>query len=102
MTTEFITIQEYCVYHHTDKSFIEALQQSGLIEIEQADPEPLIPYGQLEQLERFTRWYQDLDLNIEGIEVVGRLLQRIDALQHKVHELEGRLKLYGSPADGAD
>jgi chaperone modulatory protein CbpM len=94
MATEFITIKEYCVYHHTDESFIEALQKSGLIEIKQAAPEPYIPYDQLEPLERFTRWYQELDLNVEGIEVVGNLLQKIADMQHRIMELEARLKKY--------
>jgi chaperone modulatory protein CbpM len=95
MATEFITIKEYCVYHHTDESFIEALRESGLIEIEQAEaPEPYIPYDQLEQLERFTRWYNELDLNVEGIEVVGNLLLKMADMQHHIMELEARLKKY--------
>lgn len=94
MAAEFITIKEYCVYHHTDESFIEALQQSGLIEIEQAAPEPYIPYDQLEPLERFTRWYNELDLNVEGIEVVGNLLQKMSDMQQHIMELEARLKKY--------
>lgn len=94
MATEYITIREYCVYHHTDESFIKALEQSGLIAIESAEPEPMISYDQLETLERFTRWYNELDLNVEGIEVVGNLLQKIDAMQQHIHQLEGRLKGY--------
>jgi chaperone modulatory protein CbpM len=95
MATEFITIKEYCVYHHTDESFIEALQQSGLIEIEQAEAlEPYIPYDQLEQLERFTRWYNELDLNVQGIEVVGNLLQKMAEMQQHILELETKLKKY--------
>ena len=95
MATEFITIKEYCVYHHTEESFIEALQQSGLIAIEQeAAPGPYIPYDQLEQLERFTRWYQELDLNVEGIEVVGNLLQKMADMQQRILELETKLKKY--------
>ena len=94
MESQFISIREYCVYHHTERSFIEALQQSGLIEVQEAEPDPLIPFGQLEQLERFTRWYKELDLNIEGIEVVGHLLQKLSEMQQRVHELEARLRHY--------
>lgn len=94
MATEFITVKEYCVYHHTDESFIEALQESGLIEVTAADEEPSIPYDQLSQLEQFTRWYNDLDLNVEGIEVVGNLLQKIVDMQQYILELENRLWKY--------
>ena len=94
MATEFITIKEYCVYHHTEASFIEALHQSGLIEIQPAEPEPVISFDQLEALERFTRWYQELELNVEGIEVVGHLLQKMDSMQQHIHDLEQRLKQY--------
>lgn len=94
MATAFISIKEYCVYHHTDLSFIRALQESGLIDITEAEQEPAIAYDQLSQLEQFTRWYHELDLNVEGIEVVGNLLHKITDMQQHIQELENRLRQY--------
>lgn len=94
MATELITIQEYCIHHHTDVSFIEALEQNGLIHIIRTEETQSIDYEELEQLERYTRLYHDLDINVEGIEVVGYLLEKMDEMKKHIHELEERLKKY--------
>lgn len=94
MATELITIQEYCIHHHTDVSFIEALEQNGLIHIIRTEETQSIDYEELEQLERYTRLYHDLDINVEGIEVVGYLLEKMDEMKRHIYELEERLKKY--------
>lgn len=94
MATELITINEYCVHHHTDVAFIDALEQNGLIEIVRVEQERCIQYDQLEQLESYTRWYHELEINVEGIETVHYLLQRIKDMQQYIHELESRLRRY--------
>lgn len=91
---ELITITEYCIHHHTEVSFIDALEQSGLIHIVEQEEERYIDYDQLEQLESYTRWYNDLDINVAGIETVHYLLQKIRNLQQQVHRLEERLARY--------
>lgn len=90
--TEWITIEEYCIQHHTEAAFIDALEQNGLIEIIQVEQKRCIQYEQLEQLESFTRLHHELDINVAGIETIHYLLQRIRAMQQHIHELEGRLK----------
>lgn len=95
MATELITITEYCRHHHTDVSFIDALEQNGLVEIVQVAQERCIQYDQLEQIESYTRWYHELEINVEGIETVHYLLQKIKDMQQHIHELESRLRRYG-------
>ena len=40
--------------------------------------------------------HQELDVTIEGIDVVFNLLQKIDALQKELTALKNRLNLYES------
>ena len=40
--------------------------------------------------------HQELDVNIEGIDVVFNLLQKIDTLQKELTALKNRLNLYES------
>lgn len=94
MATELITIKEFCIHHHTDAGFIHALVANGLIEIVQEEEEQWIRYEQLEQLESYTRWHRELELNVEGIEAVQHLVQRIRDMQEHIHRLEQRLKRY--------
>lgn len=95
MQAEFITVTEYCIHHHTDRSFIEALEQSGLIALTRvADEQPLIAYDQLLELERYIHWYHDLDINLEGIETIRYLLEKVAKMQEHIHQLETRLRQY--------
>jgi len=101
METELIRITEYCTRHHTEPAFIDALEQSGLIEVVVAGEERWIGYDQLPELENYTRWYYELDINVAGIEVVRHLLDRITHLQQQVRSLEERLRRAESNAAGS-
>lgn len=91
---ERIPLQEFCVHHHIEQSFVYALQDSGLIEIIQEEHEVCIPVGQLNKLEKMVRWYAEMDINVEGIEVITHLLQRIHNMQQQIVQLTNRLSMY--------
>jgi chaperone modulatory protein CbpM len=93
-TVNLIAVNEFCVNHHIEVSFISSLQQTGLIEITTMDETEFIDAEQLQQLEKFTRFYYDLDINLEGIETITHLLQKINAMQHEIITLRNRLRLY--------
>ena len=40
------------------------------------------------------RLHYDLDINLEGIETIFHLLERIETLQHEMHELRKKIGLY--------
>lgn len=94
MQTELITITEYCTHHHTDVRFIEALAQNGLISITLVDEERFIAYEQLPEVERYTRLHDELDINIEGIDTIVYLLDKIKEQQHEIARLKSRLSRY--------
>ncbi|MGA2407194.1 MAG: chaperone modulator CbpM [Bacteroidales bacterium] len=95
METEYlIAINEFCTSHNIEISFISSLQQSGLIEVTTIKEEGFIVADQLQQLEKFIRLYYDLDINLEGIETINYLLQRIGSMQDEIITLRNRLRLY--------
>lgn len=91
-----IAVDEFCVNHCIEISFISSLQQTGLIEITTVKETEFIDAGQLQQLEKFIRLYYELDINIEGIETISHLLQRINSMQDEIIALKNRLRLYES------
>ena len=91
---DLIMVNEFCVNHDVEISFINLLQQNGLIEISIIESKCFIEKEQLPQLEKFVRFYYDLDINLEGIETISYLLQRIENLQNKIVVLKNRLRLY--------
>ena len=95
MQTEYlIAVDEFCANHNIEISFISSLQQTGLIEITTIKETGFIDADQLQQLEKIIRFYYELDINLEGIETINHLLQRINSLQDEIIALRNRLRLY--------
>jgi len=94
MAMELIPIEDYCRHHHTEITFIDALEDNGLIQVVYAETSRCIDTEQLEKLEKYTRLYNDLEVNIPGIEVIHTLLERVEAMQRHIQTLESRLHFY--------
>jgi len=90
----FISINEFSQKHDIEVSFISSLQQTGLIEITMIEEKAFIDVNQLPHLEKITRLYFELDINLEGIESIIHLLLRINSLQEEVTILQNRLRIY--------
>ena len=96
LSKNLVPINEFCINHNIEISFISSLQQSGLIEITTIKEISFIDISQLRQLEKIVRFYFDLDINLEGIETITHLLQRINSMQDEIRTLRNRLRLYDS------
>jgi hypothetical protein len=95
MQSEYlIAVEEFCSIHNIDISFISSLKQTGLIEVTTIKEAGFIDAAQLQQLEKFIRFYYELDINLEGIETITHLLQRISHMQEEIRMLKNRLRLY--------
>ena len=93
MQREFIIVSEYCLKCHIDPSFIELLEESGLIEMEVKENEHYLLVAQLPDLERYSRMYYELSINIEGIDAIRHLLQRIELMKHEADILRKQVQL---------
>ena len=89
-----ISTTEFCVNHQIEISFISSLQQYGLIEIITVQENTFIDSNELHKLEKFLRLYYDMDINLEGIEAITNILQRVNDMQDEITELKNRLRLY--------
>jgi chaperone modulatory protein CbpM len=95
MQTEYlIAVDEFCAHNDIEISFIRTLHQTGLIQITTIEETKYIDANQIQQLEKFIRLYYELDINLEGIETITHLLQRINSLQDEIIALRNRLRLY--------
>jgi hypothetical protein len=93
-TEYLIGIDEFCSNHNIEVSFIHSLQQTGLIELTTIKKTGFIDPGQLSQLEKIVRFHYEMDINLEGIETITYLLQRITSMQDEIISLRNRLRLY--------
>jgi hypothetical protein len=95
-TDEMIPANDFCIHHNIELSFIYSLGESGLIEIINREEETYLPLSQLNQLEKLVHMYYELEINLEGIETITYLLNRMNDLQQQVASLHSRLRLYES------
>lgn len=83
-----ITVTEISSYHSVDTSFIYALGEHGLITLIRVNDDDCIEYDELGVLERCVHLRYELDINIEGIEAIHHLLNKINHLQNEIRILK--------------
>jgi hypothetical protein len=72
------------------------LNDSGIIEIIVLDDKKYISNEQLKDLERATHFHHELNINLEGIEVIYNLLNQIKSLQEELNIAKNKLSLFDS------
>ena len=91
---DLIKADEFCTHHHIEYSFISTLNEFGLIRISAVKETKFIPLSQLPELEKFIRLHYDLDINLEGIQAIAHLLQRVNNMQEEITVLKNRLRMF--------
>ena len=89
-----IPIEKLCVLYSVDIAFFLNLNEIGLIEIISLQQTDYIDETRITDIEKILRIHHELDINIEGIDAVFNLLQKIDELQIEVVALTNRLRLF--------
>ena len=90
----FIPLNTLCLHYKLEISFFNTLNENGLIEIQLVDEIQYVHKESIYEIEKIVRMHKELDVNIEGIDVVLNLLQKIDALQTELLKVRNRLLLY--------
>ena len=93
-TEEMIIVNEFCIHHNIDPGVIDALNESGLIEVTRTDEKLYVPESQLPHLEKLVRLHYEMDINLEGIETITYLLSRMANMQQQIMQLSNRLRIY--------
>lgn len=91
---DLIPADKICAYHHVELSFIQTLHESGLIGMTAQGDALFLSSGELPELEKFIRWHYELSINMEGIEALSHLLDRVGRLQEENRILRNRLQGY--------
>lgn len=83
-----ILIEDCCRYYSIETSFVKTLGEYGLIELEYISEAYFISHEQLSLLERYMHLHYDLDINMEGIEAISHLLEKVETLQAELRALK--------------
>lgn len=93
-TKDYILIAQFCKHHNIEISFVDSLQQYGLIEVVVIENDQYLMPEQLKELEKMMRFHYDLNINLEGIDAIAHLLKRIEALQQELQATKNRLSVF--------
>lgn len=96
MNERRILYSECLEIYKIERSFVEELNQSGLVRLVTEQDREFVECDELEYLEQFIRWNRDLDINVAGIEALHHLLQRMNSLQDELTRLKNELAFYKS------
>jgi len=89
-----ILIEKLCSHYKIEFTFFDALNSIGLIEIEIYEENKYLNQDRIGDIEKMIRLHHELNVNMEGIDVVFNLLQKEKELQEEISTLKNRLRLY--------
>lgn len=93
-TEKYIPVVQLCNLYQIEVTFFYELNDLGLVELISRDNDFFLHEETLFKVERILRIHQELNVNMEGIDVVLNLLDKVDKLQDEVHVMKSRLRLY--------
>lgn len=93
--SNLILVEHFCTHWNIQPSFIESLNEFGLVEVILMEERLYLAPERLKDVEKMIRLHYDLNINMEGIDVVSNLLQQIDKLQHELRIAQEQLKHLG-------
>ncbi|GGE07443.1 MULTISPECIES: chaperone modulator CbpM [Sphingobacterium] len=88
MEKTLFRVIDICKTNNIERTFVQELHKSGLIEIIVQEEQEYLEEEQVVYVERFSTWHYELELNIQGIEVVNHLIDKIEELQRELRTLK--------------
>ncbi len=96
MNEKRILYNECIRIYEVEESFLDSLGELGLIRLSDSGDTRFVEYDELEELEQFVRWHNEMDINAEGIEALHHMLVRVKLLQAEIDDLRNKLQFYRS------
>lgn len=75
---EWISREECVRVYKIDMDFFNDLVEAGLIETVEEKDTLYLHYDKLAHFEKLVTWHYDLEINIPGLEVICRLLEKME------------------------
>tara|TARA_R100001369_G_scaffold29172_4_gene52616 strand:- start:103071 stop:103361 length:291 start_codon:yes stop_codon:yes gene_type:complete len=91
---KLIATDELCERYSVEHTFIRSLNNSGLLEVITVEKREYVSCDKMAEFEKMLRLHYDLKINLEGIEAIKHLLERLSDLKEENLALKNRLGLY--------
>ena len=90
----FISVEELCSYYKVEQSFFVSLNEFGLIEMNNFENTIFIHEEKINDIEKIIRLVHDLNINIESVDIVFYLLNKIETLQEELNSMKNKLSQF--------
>jgi hypothetical protein len=88
---------EFCHHYNIEISFLELLQEYGLVEVVTVEEDNYLDISELHEVEKMVRLHYELNINLEGIDVINQLLQKLEETHVELVMLKNKLRKYENP-----
>jgi hypothetical protein len=90
----FIPLTELCKVYQIDIVFFDSLAEYELVEIVEQNQVKQMPLTAIARFEQIVRLHHDLEVNLEGVDVILNLLSKVNTLEEERDNLKNRLSFY--------
>ncbi len=91
---KIVSIKNICSIYEIPISFIDELVEYEFVEINEKNKKRYIKTKDLNKFEKIIRLHFDLNINMEGIDVINNLLNKIDKLEKENLKLKNMLSFF--------
>lgn len=91
---KYILLETFCEHTHIEGGFVKSLHEYGLISFEKREEDFFIGEDDIPEIEKMFRLHNDLGINLEGLDVIKRMLMRMHEMEVQMNSLRKRLKIY--------
>ena len=92
--TKYIQVTTYCKKTNIDSGFVTTLEEYGLIKTKTMKSEVCIAEEDITEVERMFRLHKELGVNLEGIDVINHLVNRLKAVEAELKSAKKIVSLY--------
>ncbi|HDZ05882.1 hypothetical protein LCGC14_0122780 [marine sediment metagenome] len=90
----YIQIELYCERTQTPIEFIDDLLEFDMIEVQQIENKKYVQQHHIIEIERIYRLRNELGINMEGIDTINHMLEKVNRLEQELKLLRNRLTIY--------
>ncbi|MEO5674334.1 MAG: chaperone modulator CbpM [Chitinophagales bacterium] len=93
-TENLIPLEHFCKTCNIEYSFIDLLNDYGLVEIITVEETRFLAGEQIRDVEKMIHLHYDLEINFEGLDAISHLLQRVENLRDELALVKNKLRFY--------
>ena len=90
----YIPVEELCITYEVPDTFLNELYAYDLINIFIVNEVQCVETSEIKKVEKIIRLHFDLNINMEGIDSVLHLLNRVNTLQDQITRLNNRISFH--------